>query len=79
MNHHKKEAIMNEATGTAKGRQEIRPDDWITLKDHLTITFDRDKDRVEIGWACDCGKKPCDVPHTTLVVYVCPSRPCPNG
>jgi hypothetical protein len=67
-------------TGTAKGRQVIEPGEWITLQDHLTITFDRDKDRVEIGWACDCGKDPCphNVPHTTLVVYVCPSRPCPS-
>jgi len=65
--------------GTAKGPQRIEPEEWMKLKDHLTITFDHDKNAVEIGWACDCGGKPCPVPHTpTLTLVVCPSRPCPR-
>jgi hypothetical protein len=72
---------MIQAAGTAKGPKELKPEEWITLRDHLTITFDHEKNRVEISWACNCGEDPCPhkVPKTpTLALYVCPSRPCPG-
>jgi hypothetical protein len=69
---------MKSGQGSAKGRVVLDSRDWITLKEHLKITFDHDKDRVEIGWACNCGKEGCPVPHTTLVLYVCPQNPCPG-
>jgi hypothetical protein len=60
-------------SGTAP---QFDPEDWMK---HLTVTFDRDKNTVEIGWACDCGGDPCTVPHTpTLTLVVCPSKPCPK-
>jgi len=70
---------MSETQGTAKGRKILTPEEWEIVKDHLTIILDHDKDRVEIGWACDCGKEEsCTVPHTTVVFYSCPERPCPT-
>lgn len=67
---------MSEGLGTSKGRVEIKPEDWITLKDHLRIFLDRGKDRIEIAWASDCGEKSCTVPHCTVIFYSCPSKPC---
>lgn len=68
---------MSEGPGTSKGRVEVKPEDWITLRDHLRIFLDRDKDRVEIAWAGDC-KKRCNVPHSKVIFYYCPERPCPS-
>lgn len=49
------------------------------LRNHLSIRYNRRKDLVEIGWACSCRDKRCDVPHTTVAFYACPSWPCPPG
>lgn len=68
---------MSEALGTSRGRTLLTPEDWKYLKDHLTITLDRDKHRVEIGWANDCEEESCKVPHTTVIFYSCPRKPCP--
>lgn len=46
-------------------------------KNHLTIRFNKEKDLVEIGWACACNDKSCEAPHTTVAFYSCPYRPCP--
>lgn len=49
------------------------------LRNHLSIRYNRRKDLVEIGWVCSCRDKKCNVPHTTVAFYVCPSWPCPPG
>lgn len=49
------------------------------LRSHLSIRFNRRKHLVEIGWACSCRDKRCNVPHTTAAFYVCPYKPCPPG
>ena len=49
------------------------------LRNHLSIRYNRAKHLVEIGWACSCRDKSCDVPHTTVAFYACPSWPCPPG
>ncbi len=70
---------MSEALGTSRGRKTLTPEEWELLKDHLTVILDRDKHRVEIGWVNDCGceEKSCTVPHTTVIFYSCPKKPCP--
>ena len=64
---------------SAKGkRREVTTADLEhLLRNHLTIRFNRKKDLVEIGWACECRDKSCDVPHATVAFYACPYRPCP--
>lgn len=49
------------------------------LRNHLSIRYNRRKHLVEIGWACECRDKRCEVPHTTVAFYSCPSWPCPPG
>ena len=70
---------MSEAPGTARGRKKLTPEEWQLVKNHLTVILDHDKERVEIGWASDCKEKSCTVPHSTVVFYSCPSKPCPPG
>jgi hypothetical protein len=69
---------MLDASGTAMGPKELTPEEWVILKDHLTIFLDHDKDTVEIGWGGNCGVKSCTVPHSRVVFYSCPSKPCPR-
>jgi hypothetical protein len=70
---------MSEAQGTARGRKKLTPEEWNILKDHLTVILDHDKETVEIGWASKCeSEKPCTVPHSTVIFYSCPQRPCPS-
>jgi hypothetical protein len=71
--------MMSEAPGTARSRKKLSWEEWKILKDHLTVILDADNDRVEIGWAGDCGEKSCTVPHCTVVFYSCPQKPCPSG
>lgn len=47
------------------------------FKNHLTIRFDKAKDQIEIGWACSCRDKSCDLSHISVAFYSCPFRPCP--
>jgi len=69
---------MPQTQGTARGRKELTPQEWDFVKKHLTIILDHDKDRVEIGWARDCGEESCSVPHSTVIFFSCPSKPCPG-
>ncbi|HXT86220.1 MAG TPA: hypothetical protein VN745_04275 [Verrucomicrobiae bacterium] len=63
-----------------KGKHQVTAEELQRLlRNHLTIRYNRAKDRVEIGWACSCGDKSCDVPHTTVAFYACPRQPCPPG
>jgi hypothetical protein len=70
---------MKSGQASAKGRVELDARDWKILAGHLRVFFDHDRDRVEISWACKCGKEDCTVPHTMLAVYVCPENPCPGS
>jgi hypothetical protein len=77
------EENMNPAPGTSpeKGRidfSRLTENERIhILKDHLTVIFDKDKDRVEISYVCGCKTTPCHSPRTTVAFFVCPSKPCP--
>jgi|GEM_PF-5091196 len=65
------------ATEKAKGHAELAPERLEHFrKDHLTIRFNKEKNLLEIGWACNCNDKSCSAPQT-VAFYSCPSRPCP--
>lgn len=62
----------------AKGHGKPSLQEWDHIRErHLSIRFDRDRDLIEISWACGCGDKSCTMPHTTVAFYSCPSNPCP--
>jgi hypothetical protein len=68
----------SEGTERAKGHSGTYPEQWEGfIQKHLTVHYNKEKNLVEIGWAGECGDKSCPVPHTTVVFYSCPSKPCP--
>jgi hypothetical protein len=70
---------MSQTQGTARGRKKLTPEEWKLVKDHLTIVLDHDKDTVEIGWANKCKEESCTIPHSTVIFFSCPERPCPRA
>lgn len=71
----------SQGPGTARGMSKPTLKELEHIRgEHLQISFNRDKNLVELVYVCDCkGKDACTVPHTNVVFYVCPTRPCPPG
>jgi hypothetical protein len=57
------------------------PDEQHFLDFHVTVLFNKEKNRFDIGFALDCGTPDCPKikPNPTIVFYSCPERPCPRA
>jgi hypothetical protein len=68
---------LGQGTGTAK--REPTSEELHFLKNHLTIIFDKENNRVSIGFAYGCPDPQCPGSGIQPMVafYACPKQPCP--
>jgi hypothetical protein len=67
---------LGQGTSTSKDREPTN-EELHFLNNHLTIVFDKENNRVSIGFAYSCPDPPCPGNQPMIAFYVCPKKPCP--